>query len=420
MSQRSPAREAALQILQKVRSGEPFDTARTTAVAGLRDPDRRLAHEIAAGVLRNRTALDRVLRPLVRSKWNKVEPDLQDLLRIGTYQITRLERVPDYAAVQETVEVARRAKGPKGAGLVNAVLRKVTSQSGESEPDGCEEAEHIAERHSHPRWLVERWVKQFGRERTVALLEHNNRRPQLVIQPVRWSLDRLRRSLTEADTTVCDAPLGAGLVVSGGRVEELAGYTEGGFVVQDPAQARVLQYADAPTGTLVWDVCASPGGKAAILSLRGKVLATELRRDRIARLRQTLSRVAPDVPVVVADGRKPPLGDYSIQCAIVDAPCTATGSLARHPDARWKLSKQSIARAAELQSQLLDGASRTIDREGLLIYSTCSLEPEENTIQVEQFLDTHTDFVRDGEDMFLFPPDNATDGAFAARLRRVR
>jgi 16S rRNA (cytosine967-C5)-methyltransferase len=420
VSHGSLAREAALRILQKVREGEPFDSAHATAVADLTDPDKRLAHEIAAGVLRNRTALDRVLQPLVRSDWNNVEPDLQDLLRIGSYQITRLDRVPDYAAVQATVEVAKRARGPKGAGLVNAVLRKVASRALEPEPDSGPEAERIAERYSHPKWLVERWVEQFGLEPTVALLEHNNRRPRLVIQPARWSLNRLRRSLTGTYTEVCDAPFGAGLVVSGGRVEELAGYSEGGFVVQDPAQAQVLRYADPPTGKLVWDVCASPGGKAAILSLRGAVVATELRRDRIARLRQTLSRVAPDMPIVVADGRTPPLGDRSIDFAIVDAPCTATGSLARHPDARWKLSPQSIVRAAELQGQLLDGASRTIDRKGRLIYATCSLEPEENAVQVEQFLERHPDFVRDGEDMFVFPPDDGTDGAFAARLRRAR
>lgn len=420
MSQGPLAREAALRILQRVRQGEPFDSAHSTAVTGLTGPDRRLAHEIAAGVLRNRTALDRLLQPLVRSDWNHVEPDLQDLLRIGSYQVTRLDRVPNYAAVQATVEAAKRASGRKGAGLVNAVLRKLASRAPDLAPDSGPEAAHLAERHSHPRWLVERWVKHFGLERTVALLEHNNRRPRLVIQPARWSLDQLRRSLTETDTETCVAPFGAGLVVAGGRVEELVGYTEGGFVVQDPAQARVLRYADVPNGKLVWDVCASPGGKAAILSLRGAVVATEVRRDRIARLRQTLSRVAPDVPIAVADGRTPPLGDGSIDFAIVDAPCTATGSLARHPDARWKLSPKGIIRAAKLQGQLLDGVSRTINREGWLIYATCSLEPEENAVQVEQFLDRHPDFARDGEDMFVFPPDNGTDGAFAARLRRTR
>jgi 16S rRNA (cytosine967-C5)-methyltransferase len=150
------------------------------------------------------------------------------------------------------------------------------------------------------------------------------------------------------------------------------------------------------------------------------VVATEFRRDRIARLRQTLSRVAPEAAIVAADGRTPPLENRSVAVAIVDAPCSATGSLARHPDARWKLSERGIGRAAELQAQLLIGASRVIDREGLLVYATCSLEPEENTGQVDQFLDKHTDFERDGEDMFLFPPDNGTDGAFAARLRRVR
>ncbi len=420
MTRGVPAREAALHILQRVRAGERFDAAHAAAVAGLSDPDRRLAHEIAAGVLRNRTALDGVLQPFVRSDWDRVKPDLQDLLRIGAYQITRLDRVPEYAAVQATVEVAKRAGGTKGAGLVNAVLRRVASRKPESEPAPSLNPADMAERHSHPTWLVERWVRQFGLEQTLELLQHNNRRPPLVIQPARWSSERLNRSLAEAGIEASPAPFCAGLIVPGGRVEELPGYSEGGFVVQDPAQARVLEHADVPTGALVWDVCASPGGKAAILSLRCKVVATEFRRDRIARLRQTLSRVAPEAAIVAADGRTPPLENRSVAVAIVDAPCSATGSLARHPDARWKLSERGIGRAAELQAQLLIGASRVIDREGLLVYATCSLEPEENTGQVDQFLDKHTDFERDGEDMFLFPPDNGTDGAFAARLRHVR
>ncbi len=418
MSHGLPAREAALQILQKVRGGAAFDSAHTAAVANLTDPDRRLAHEIAAGVLRNRTALDRILRPLVRSDWDRVTPDLQDLLRIGAYQITRLDRVPAYAAVQATVEAAKHSAGKRAAGLVNAVLRKVTSQVPAPE-NVDDDLQNTVEAYSHPQWLVERWVRQFGLRRTVALMEHNNRRPRLFIQPARWSSERLLRSLVEVGIEAEEAPFGTGVAVARARVEEIPGFAEGGFVVQDPAQALVLEHARVPDGVLVWDVCASPGGKAAILSLRGRVVATEVRRDRIARLRQTLLRVAPDVPVVVADGRVPPLSDDSMEVAIIDAPCTATGTLARHPDARWKLSEKGIRRAAELQAQLLDGVSRTIAREGVLIYATCSLEPEENTVQVERFLAKHRDFERDVLDMFLFPPESGTDGAFVARLRRI-
>jgi 16S rRNA (cytosine967-C5)-methyltransferase len=207
--------------------------------------------------------------------------------------------------------------------------------------------------------------------------------------------------------------------VTGARVRDLPGYDEGGFIVQDAAQAQVVEFAAVPPQGLVWDACAAPGGKAAILSLRARVVASELRRARIARLRATLDRVAPQVLLVEADATAPPLAAESVDVVLLDAPCSATGALARHPDGRWKLSASGIQRAAAVQSQLLDSVCEVVRLGGSLVYATCSLEPEENEEQVNRFLNRRPDYTRDCEDLLLFPPVAGCDGAYAARLRRA-
>ena len=398
-----------------MRGGRQFEAALDAAAAGLDDTDRRLAYEIAAGVLRSRTELDSRLAPLVSGSWEHTPDETKDLLRIGAYQLLKLSRVPSYAAVQTTVETAKRSGARKSAGLVNAVLRRLSRSADQREPEG-----DLAARYSHPEWLVERWLAHYGEERTEALLGHNNRRPPLVIQPVRSTLEALGAALSEAGVPHGPAPFGAGFVIESGRVGQLPGYRDGAFVVQDPAQARLLEFAAIPDGARVWDACAAPGGKAAVLAGRCKVVTSELRRDRLERLGDTLARTAPDVPVVVADAARPPLRPGVADVVLADAPCSATGAMARHPDARWRLSADQIERAARWQAAILDGVAPVVGPGALLLYMTCSLEPEENERQVNAFLGRHPEFEREGDDLSIFPPDDGTDGGYAARLRRTR
>ncbi len=415
------ARQAALDILRRVRAGHKFDTALTAALEGIRDPDRSLAHEIAAGVLRCRTDLDRRLMELVSGRWNSTAPDLKDLLRIGVYQLTRLERVPDHGAVQSTVEVAKRTSGRRAAAFVNAVLRRVARSDLDAlpPPAATSATSHLADEYSHPIWLVDRWLRNFGREKTLQLLEHNNRRPNLVIQPVRWSAAELRGELERHNIPWSQGCFGKGIVVTGVKPKNLPGFHEGAFVVQDPAQGRLLEHASIPEGALVWDVCASPGGKAAILGLRGPLVATDIQAERIARLRDNLKRIASSAWVVRADAIHPPFAASRIDVTLVDAPCSATGSLQRHPDGRWRLSEQAVKAAARYQATILDGVSRAVRLGGLLVYLTCSLEPEENHELIDQFIARNRGFCREGDDLFIFPPGCGTDGGFVARMRRV-
>jgi len=214
----------------------------------------------------------------------------------------------------------------------------------------------------------------------------------------------------------------------------LPGFAEGAFIVQDPAHALVCRYAAVPRGALAYDACAAPGGKGVTLERLGaRVVAGDARRDRLARLADTVRRAGVAIPVVGADLVAAPLAPAAADAVLVDAPCSATGTMARHPDARWRLSPRLIGRAAARQRELLHAAAPLVRPGGLLIYATCSLEPEENGDVVNDFLQRHRGFAREPErgavaaelltadgDFQSLPQRHGVDGAFAARLRRAR
>ena len=405
------AREAALAILQGVRAGYVWDDVLTAAIAPLKGDDARLAHEIAAGVLRMRRPLDERLSALA-SAWETTSDDLKDLARIGAFQLLVLDRVPPYAAVQTTVEAAKHAVGVGGSRFVNAILRRLAT-------GGAVTTNFANGFATHPDWLITRWTARFGVEATARLLEHNDERPDMTLVPYRWTVDQLAQALTHRDIPFRPAAFGTGLVVATGRASDFPGFAEGAFLVQDAAQSALLEFARLPSSSMIWDACAAPGGKALCLARSGVVLATDLRSARVTRLRESSRRCGAEMLVAVADARRSPFRDEQFDAVLVDAPCTATGTMRRHPDARWRLDARMITRAAELQRTILDGAAPAVRRRGVLVYLTCSLEPEENDEQVEAFLSRHPNFRRTAEDRFLFPPDRGTDGGFGARLERV-
>jgi 16S rRNA (cytosine967-C5)-methyltransferase len=405
-----------------VSGGAPFADARDQAIGDLSERDRRLAFELSAGVLRSRRALDDTL------DLRHADPRLHDILRLGVYQLHRLTRVPAHAAVSTSVELARETAGERAARYVNQALRRL-AQSGTGAASGVA---------SHPPWLVERWERQFGAAEAARLIAWNDRKPPLVLQPVRWDTERLRGALQDAGFEVGDAPFGAGLTItrtahtSHSRPTQLPGFAEGGFIVQDPAQALVARFAAIPRGARLYDACAAPGGKAVALAALGAcVTAGDARAPRLGRLVETLVRTGVAIPIVAADLLCAPFRPGLWDAVLLDAPCSATGTMARHPDARWRLRPDAIGRIAQRQTALLDAASRLVRTGGTLVYATCSLEREENTDQVEAFLQGHPDFRRapaadavpaelvtaDG-DLQALPQRHAIDGVYAARLVR--
>jgi len=408
-----------------VRSGATFAAARDRHLAGLAERDRRLAYQLASGVLRSQADLDRALALAT------VDPRLDDILRLGAYQLQALARVPAYAAVSTSVDLARDAAGEGGAKFVNQALRRLErTRSGER---GAVP--------SHPAWLLARWRKHFGADETARLAAWNDARPPLTLQPARSDAEGLRARLQAAGFGVREAPWGAGLLVAPTGTAprsllpaRLPGFAEGAFIVQDPAHVLVCRYAAFPVGGLAYDACAAPGGKAVMLERLGaRVVAGDARRDRMGHLIQTARRAGVAIRPAVADLLAAPCAAGTVGAVLVDAPCTATGTMARHPDARWRISPRAIDRAAARQRTLLQAGARLVHPGGVLVYATCSLEPEENSDVVNDFLERHPEFRRDAPpagtvpaellteagDFQSLPQRHGIDGAYAARLVRV-
>lgn len=386
-------------------------------MSGLESRDRRLAHEIAAGVLRERTRLDDEIRAALAHPNRRLGADVHDILRIGAYQLQHLDRVPGYAIVSSCVDLAKSVH-QGSAPLVNAVLRRLatTARTGGDTP---ETGTDLATRYSHPAWLVSRWTACFGTARTEHLLASNNRRPPLTIQPVQWPGDRILEAMRAHGVAAHLLPGDRGIVLEGIRtISAIPGFEEGAFVVQDAAQKTLLDFAAVPAGVTVWDACAAPGGKAAILGTRTRVLATDSSARRVRRLVETVRRACPSVTVLRADAARPPWRPGAFEWVVVDAPCSGTGAMARHPDARWRLRPDAITVAADRQARILDGAATTVRVGGMLVYLTCSLEVEENSLQVERFIQRNPEFTRIREDLLVFPSDG-TDGGYGACLLRI-
>jgi len=418
-------------VLRAVRRGDLADRALVPALAGLPAGERPLAQELVYGTLRLRGRLDHVLAQCATRPLHQVQPDVLDALRLGAYQLLELDGIPAYAAVSESVELAR-SLAPKAAGFANAVLqtlqRRATSLTFpplESDPRG-----HLVAHGSHPEWLVERWLARLGVEETTALVAANNRRPELFLRLL--TADGPAR-LEAAGIQATPHPLARGVVGLPPGTPVLPVLETAAAVVQDPAAALVVQYADVPAGALVADLCAAPGGKALGLGIGpGLTVASDLSLGRLRRIRENLERTLGQgaclrLVLLVADGRAPAVRPADV--VLLDAPCTGTGTLRRHPDGRWRVRPRDLAALVQLQRELLAAAHEVVRPGGLLVYSTCSLEPEENEVQVEWFLEEHPEYaaapgqavpavVRDGDWLRVQPQRHGCDGAFAARLRR--
>jgi 16S rRNA (cytosine967-C5)-methyltransferase len=428
------ARIAAADVLADLRAGTLLDAAFDRRTVGLDARDRRWTQELVYGMLRRRGWLDAVLNDRVKGGLVRLDADLTDLLRLGAQQLLHMGSVPAYAAIAQTVELAKRRHGIGASKLVNAILRRLDREREALHPPvSADPVEALSMQLSHPRWLVARWVARWGEDETRALLEANNLEAPLIVRPFGVVREQLEAALEAAGVDVSDAPLVKdSLRISGGAaITELGAFQQGHFFVQDPAATLVTQYAAIPAGARVADLCSAPGGKAMELSRTASlVIAADASFARLARLRQTLTRLdAPNVVPLVSDARLPALAP--VDAVLVDAPCTGTGTFRRHPDARWRLRTSDLAVMSAAQRSILRSAATIVAPGGLLVYSTCSLETEENDAQVESFLKDCPQFtlepppegavpaeVLDAGRLRVLPQKHATDGAFAARLRR--
>src|SRR5688572_10354270 len=431
------SRVAAADILADLREGMLLDAAFDRRTVGLDARDRRWTQELVYGLLRRREVLDTALHPRVRGGIARLHADLTDLLRTGVYQLQFMNSVPPYAAIAQTVELAKIRHGIGASKLANAVLRRIDRERGEAESDVAEDpsdvAGGLARQHSHPRWLVERWVAQFGASATAILLQRNNEEARVVLRP--WGIvrEQLEASLERSGVSPDEVPLvpDSLQLPQGTALLELAAWRQGRCFVQDPAATLVTRYAAVTPGSVVGDFCAAPGGKSLELSRAARfVFSADRSLSRLERLTANLHRLeAHNIALMAMDASAPAV--KPLDAVLLDVPCTGTGTFKRHPDARWRLRRSDLALLAASQAELLHAAADSVPPGGLLVYSTCSLEPEENDEQIDAFLARHPDWVEespppgtvpaavlDGARLRVLPQRHGTDGSFAARLRK--
>lgn len=429
----SPARLAAHAVLRDVAGGSFADLSAERRLAGLEPRDRALAQELAYGCLRLRGRLDAELARLVDRPLEALDPAVLDWLRLGLYQLREL-RVPDHAAVNESVEGARATGAGRAAGLVNAVLRGAARSDGaRPSPEEPDPVARLTRWGSHPEWLVRRWLERWPVADVERLVELDDVPPPVVVRipgPAGASLPGWARS----DPHLSPLPgWPRSFRLEGAEPERWL--AERPAIVQDPAASAVVDYLGRPAGGPVLDACAAPGGKAIALAAAAPSARPFVAADRSPRrlrsLVETARRLGSDVRAVAMDARAPAI--RLARTVLVDAPCSGTGALRRRPDARWRLEAAGLSELVELQGRLLDALAGIVAPEGLLVYATCSLEAEENERQVDAFLARHPGFRRepppsadalpagaltDRGDLFIRPWAHGVDGAYAARLRR--
>ena len=436
-------RELAMQVLQRVHVEDAYANV---ALAGilrevqLPERDRRFLTELVYGVTKAGASLDYMIGCYV-ADIRKAQPAIRELLRLGLYQIFCMDRVPPSAACNTAVELAKK-HGRRGAdSFVNGVLRAALREPERAAfPDG-RDARSLALRTWHPQWMVERWIRTYGYERTEELCRCNNTSAPLSVRvnTLRTNRDALMVQLAAAGAQAQPsawAPDGI-VLTAHGALDELAPLREGLAQVQDESSMLVAHVLAPEPGMTVIDACAAPGGKtthiAQRMENRGRILALDIYEEKIRRIERNAKRLGISmIEAAMRDARE--IGAaYAEQAdrVLVDAPCSGLGVLRRKPDARWKKSVRDAKTLPSLQRDILASAARAVKHGGILVYSTCTMEECENAAVVRAFLETHADFALEETGAFLpmqktaermvqiMPETDGPDGFFIARMRRL-
>lgn len=378
----SAARKHAYQILMAVEGGQAHADAllRARGVSALAAEDRNLTTALVLGVLRWQLLLDEAVRGLLARPNAKLDAEVRIALRMGALQLMRMDRIPARAAIDESVELVKQAGHRFASGMVNAVLRKLAKQEQQELPEAT--AAEIAKKYAHPAWMVERWAAFYGVESARAICAHGQRQPVLAL--------RIRDAQTEQELKDAGVRLRAGNLLTaarrleGGDVTAAAAYREGRARVQDEGSQLVAEMAGEASASggqaAILDCCAAPGGKTLILvehNPQARVVACEASEPRLEQMRVRLAAAGVRVECRLADAAAM-TEEAAYDLVLADVPCSGTGTLGRNPEIRHRLRVEDLAGQAERQRVILQAALRAVRPGGCVVYSTCSLEPEEN------------------------------------------
>lgn len=441
-------RQIAFNALRDVHKGAYADVAldRVLQKINLADRDRRLVTELVYGSVRRQRTLDALIDQLATKKSQQQPPDLRTILHLGLYQLRYQERIPASAAVNTTVELAKENGFAGLTGFANGLLRQYIRLA-EKSPEPLELPENPVERlgilHSFPDWIIQVWLEQLGFAETEQLCEWMNQTPtiDLRVNLLRSSIEQVESAFKSAGVLVRRIPRlpqALRLIGSTGPIQNLPGFREGWWTVQDSSAQLVSHLLNPQPGEVVIDVCAAPGGKtthiAELMGDNGKVWACDRTPSRLRKLQQNAQRLnLHSIEICTGDSRNLPQFQNTADRVLIDAPCSGLGTMHRHADARWRQTPESVRELSVLQTELLAHTSTFVKQGGVLVYATCTLHPAENEGVISQFLAeySHWQIETDSLDSFysaysvppgwlkVWPHQQDMDGFFMVRLRKT-
>ncbi|WP_438446755.1 16S rRNA (cytosine(967)-C(5))-methyltransferase RsmB [Gorillibacterium sp. sgz5001074] len=445
------AREAALDVLTRVDTDQAYSNLllnQALTKLKLERQEAALATELVYGTIQRLNTIDYFLGRFASKGLERLQPWVRSLLRLSFYQIRYLDRIPPHAAVNEAVNLAKK-RGHQGiAGLVNGILRSVLREKDRlTLPEKLPAAERLALEESHPQWLVERWIRRYGEDTAAAMCRANNRHPKASIRVnlLRGTREELARSLAEEGIETRPSELSPqGLILeSGGNLAGHGRFASGEYTIQDESSMLVALAVAPEPGMRVLDCCAAPGGKTTHLSElmgnKGEIIASDVHEHKEKLIREQATRLKlGNIRTVVSDARElaAKYPEASFDRILLDAPCSGLGVIRRKPDLKWTKSEGDITEIAAVQRAILRAVHPLLKPGGLLIYSTCTTEPEENAAQIRRFLEETPGFtpepfpegmLPEGEVreeaksgmLQLLPHQFDSDGFFIARLRKA-
>ncbi len=435
------ARYLAVQILNRIENTSAY--ADITLAHELSDTnmsvlDRHFVTELVNGTIRWLSRLDWIIRIYFQGDYEKCPLKIKNVLRTALYQMIFLDKVPHYAAISEAVALTKKLKGAFWGRKVNAILRSIARNLNEIEyPDvKTKPVEYLAIRYSHPAWLVKKWFERLGFEETKNLLQINNIPPKhsLRVNTRKISVQDLQIRLQKFDIeTTNSAYVNECLITE--RLPNLDNFPlfqDGLFSIQDESAALIARLVDPQPGELVLDLCAAPGGKtmhlAELSNNSGRIIAVDIHLNRLQLVRHATQRLGHDTIFLVnADASQ--ISGIKSDKVLIDAPCSGLGVLAKRSDARWKKTPEQLFELGIVQRAILNNAAGLVKTGGHLIYSTCTIEPEENERQVQRFMKDHPEFkidfpadrfhqklLKENKYIFTIPHIHHIDGSFATRL----
>lgn len=438
------ARKIAIKILRQIEVDEQFSHLTLKEIlhtSDVSDIDRRFIVNIVYGVLENKLLLDFYIRKLSSTRFGKINHEIVNVLRTGLYQLAFMDRVPDSAAVNESVKLAKKV-APHYGGFVNGILRSFIRADKKIElPDRKKHPlTYLSIRYSHPEWMVSKWVEAYGESFAEELLKANNNVPDLWIRvnTLKINPEALMATLEEAGVEVEQSSVIKDAIriksLNENAIDKLVGYKEGWFTVQDISSMCVAEISEVAPGDFVVDVCAAPGGKSTHLAQKmnnkGTIISRDLYPQKLDLIKETRDRLGIEIiETQVFDAMQ--FDDRLLDKAdtvLVDAPCSGFGIIRRKPDIKYNRTIEDIGHLIEMQYKILETSSSYVKKGGYLIYSTCTINTDENAAIVEKFLDHHPQYdlvkitgvpwVNDQGMVELYPNLQGTDGFFIAKMKK--